>query len=236
MREFDREMTDRCFPAGNPSRILKLEHSSKKLIGSGKEVFYKKNEFVSSPGDILDEFYYVKKGRVLAIEYSFTGRERIVYLFEKGSIFLESNVIFDIPSEIHFKAAEDTCLIRIKKKDLFNLLATDLNITLFVIKSISQKFYSAAFYIEELISFKAEWRLCNLFFELANNFGVKKENKVKIDLKISQQFISNILGINRITTVNIIKNLKRLNLIEQTDGYYHIKDMDKLRTYQTENW
>ncbi|MGI6449974.1 MAG: helix-turn-helix domain-containing protein [Desulfitobacteriia bacterium] len=46
---------------------------------------------------------------------------------------------------------------------------------------------------------------------------------MKLNIKISQQFISNILSMNRITSARIIRKLKKLRLIEQTDGYYYIK-------------
>jgi hypothetical protein len=53
-----------------------------------------------------------------------------------------------------------------------------------------------------------------------------------LNFKISHQFIGHLLGINRITSIKIIKKLKGMNYIEQIDGYYYIKDLNGLEQYQ----
>ncbi|NLI13544.1 MAG: winged helix-turn-helix domain-containing protein [Peptococcaceae bacterium] len=67
---------------------------------------------------------------------------------------------------------------------------------------------------------------------LAENFGTCRDNRIMINLKVSQQMLSNLLGINRITTVKIIKEMNDLELIEQVNGFYCIRDIKKLRHYK----
>ncbi|AFV03403.1 transcriptional regulator, Crp [Dehalobacter sp. UNSWDHB] len=220
-------------PVEEFSRIYKLDNFSKTLIENGKELFFKKNTVIASPGDIMEGFYFVKEGRVIASEFSPKGNERIMCILEKSSIFLESNVLFDVPVFCYFKTTVDTTLIFLKKEVLLDLLAKDLNVTLFLLQSLTKKFYSNMNHIDELLYHDTEWGMCNLFLTLAENFGVEEDTKIKLNIKISQQFISNLLGINRITTLRNIKKLKELMLIEQTNGYYYIKDIQKLRDYQT---
>ncbi|WP_368293011.1 Crp/Fnr family transcriptional regulator [Dehalobacter sp. TBBPA1] len=215
------------------SRIYRLDNFSKTLIENGKELFFKKNTVIASPGDIMEGFYFVKEGRVIASEFSPKGNERIICILEKSSIFLESNVLFDVPVFCYFEASEDTTLVFMKKEELLNLLSTDLNVTLFLLQSLTKKFYSNMNHVDELLYHDTEWGMCNLFLTFAENFGVEEDTKIKLNIKISQQFISNLLGINRITTLRIIKKLKELMLIEQTNGYYYIKDIQKLTDYQT---
>lgn len=214
------------------SRIYKLDNASKALIHRGKELYYTKNKIIVSPGDILEGFYYVKEGRVIAFEYSPRGNEKIICILEKGSIFLESNALFKIPAFCFFKTTETTTLIFVNKDDLLELVTEDLDVTLFIMESLTKKFYSNVYHVDELLFHDTEWRICNLFSTFADNFGVEEETKIKLNIKISQQFISNILGINRITSARIIRKLKRLRLIEQTDGYYYIKNLKGLRDYQ----
>ncbi len=214
------------------SRIYKLDNVTKTLAPRGKEVCFQKNKIIVSPGDVLKGFYFLKEGRVIAYEYSPKGNEKIVCILEKGSIFLESNVLFDVPAFCYFETTEVTRLIFVKKEDILDLLATDLEFTLFVLQSLTKKFFSNVVHVDELLFYDAEWRICNLLSTFADNFGVEEENKVKLDIKISQQFVSNILGINRITSAKILRKLKTLKLIEQTDGYYYIKDIKGLRSYQ----
>jgi CRP/FNR family transcriptional regulator len=69
---------------------------------------------------------------------------------------------------------------------------------------------------------------------MAEKFGIEEENAIKLDIKISQQFISNILGINRNTCIRMINKLKKLNYINQIHGYYYIVDFEGLKQYHAQ--
>jgi CRP/FNR family transcriptional regulator len=78
----------------------------------------------------------------------------------------------------------------------------------------------------------ATWKVCNLLLIFADRFGVIYDGKVLIREKISQQMLSNLLGINRITVVRVIKDLKNEALLEQIDGFYCIRSVERLKKYQ----
>ncbi|AHF09370.1 MULTISPECIES: Crp/Fnr family transcriptional regulator [Dehalobacter] len=219
---------------GSISHIVKFRDIPEKLLDVGEELFFAKNKVVFSQGDVPDRFYYIKDGRIKSYKYSPRGNEQIISLLEKGSIFLESGVLFDIPIDSYFETMEDSHLIFFRRKDLLDLLATDIDVTLYVMQSVSRKFHFYEYLFDELQFFDTEWRICNLLLTFADNFGIEVENKIKLNIKISQQFISNILGVNRGTTIKIINKLKELNLIEQTNGYYLIKDLQRLKNHQAE--
>ncbi|WP_368293001.1 Crp/Fnr family transcriptional regulator [Dehalobacter sp. TBBPA1] len=219
---------------GPISHIVKFRDIPEKLLDVGEELFFAKNKVVFSQGDVPDRFYYIKDGRIKSYKYSPRGNEQIISLLEKGSIFLESGILFDIPIDSYFETMEDSHLIFVRKKDLLDLLATDIDVTLYIMQSVSHKFHFYEYLFDELQFFDTEWRICNLLLTFADNFGIEVENKIKLNIKISQQFISNILGVNRGTTIKIINKLKELNLIEQTNGYYLIKDLQRLKNHQAE--
>lgn len=212
--------------------IYKFDDYPKAIAERGEEVLFRKNTLIASPGDALEGFYLIKEGRVIAYEYLPKGNEKILCILEKNSVFLESNVLFELPVFCYFKTTMDTSAVFLRRKDLLELLACDLNFTLFLMQAISIKFYSHVNHAGEMISHDTEWRVCSLLLTFAKNFGVKEGARIKINFNISQQFISDILGINRITTVRIIKNLKKKKLIEQTDGYYYLTDIQKLSCYR----
>jgi len=216
------------------TQILKFDNIAEELLNVGEEFFFIRNTVLVSPGDIPDGFYYVKDGRVKACTYSPKGNENILGLIEKGSIFLESNTLFNIPSDCYFKTIEASNLLFFKKEDLLNLLKTDFNVTLSILQSITCKFLANLHSVNELLVYDAEWRICRLLLTFADNFGIETENKIKLNIKISQQFISDMLGVTRGTTIKVINKLKEMNLIEQTNGYYFIKDLQRLKKYQAE--
>ncbi|TCX55100.1 Crp/Fnr family transcriptional regulator [Dehalobacter sp. 12DCB1] len=218
----------------NFTQIIKLSNISQKLLDVGEEVFFAKNKILVSAGDVPDGFYYLKDGLVKSCVYSTNGNEYICGLIDKGSIFLEANAIFSIPSDGYFKTMEPSHLLFFRKENILNLLQTDFDVTLSILQSITYKFFASGYFFTELLVYDSEWRLCRLLLTFADNFGMEIENKIKLNIKISQQFISDMLGVTRGTTIKVINKLKELDLIEQTNGYYFIKDLQRLKNYQTE--
>lgn len=215
------------------SIICKRDNISKALINKGRESLIAKNTMIASPGDLPDELCYVNKGRIFAYEYSPKGNERIVGIFDEGSMLWETCFLFQIPLTYYFKTTQDSSLISIKHSDLLNLLATDLDVTLSILRSLTKKMVSMMNVVDELLFYNTEWRICNLLIVMAENYGSEEEAKIKLNINITQQFVSNLLSINRVTTVRIIQKLKKMKLIDFTNGYYYIRDIQKLKEYQT---
>lgn len=98
--------------------------------------------------------------------------------------------------------------------------------------SVSDKFLEA---MEELRQAKcrgAEWRLCELLLDFAARCGVAYDGKVLIRKKINIQMITQILGINRLTTVRSMRTLRDLGLVEHINGFYCVRSVESLRRHQ----
>jgi CRP/FNR family transcriptional regulator len=117
---------------------------------------------------------------------------------------------------------------------LLQLLQRDFAVSLLILRSLSVKFLAFSKNHSDLLFHGSECRICRLLISLAHNFGVPVQEKIKLNLKLSQQSISDMLGINRGTTIKVFNRLKELDLLEHTNGYYIIKDIEGLREYLSE--
>jgi CRP/FNR family transcriptional regulator len=214
-----------------PSRIYRHQKGWEQLERLGDRVFYPKDHAVISPGDTLNYCFLVIKGRVASLEYTPEGAEHIFNIFEDGSIFFESNLLLDIPAAVYFQTLTTSELVRITKHKLSEAMSADCNIVNFLMESMAYKFYSAMDQLRENYNHDAMWKVYNMLMILAKNFGTKRGEWTMINLKVSQQMLSNLLGINRITIVKVIKDLKALELIEQVNGYYCILEAKQFRKY-----
>jgi len=215
-----------------PNRIFRGQRGCERLLKLGDNVFYPKYQTIVSPGDTIPYCFLVKEGRVMSIEYTPGGSEHVFNLYEEGSMFLESNLLLNIPSAVYFQTLLPSELIRITQANLSKAMMADYEITLDIVRSISHKYYSAMDQVRENYNHNATWKVYNMLLILAENFGTYRDNRIMINLKVSQQMLSNLLGINRITTVKIIKEMKDTELIEQVNGFYCIRDIDRLRQYK----
>lgn len=215
-----------------PTRILHLSRGTERLEKLGFRRIFPKNHIIIEQGSPVDYCYIVKKGRVIGYEFTPAGEERVYNFNEEGSVLLEPNVLLNKPSAVYFKTTMSSELICISREALLCAMAEDQQLTLDIIESISDKFFASMDQIRQACCHNVTWKICNLLLIFADRFGVPYDGKILIKEKISQQMLSNLLGINRITTVRTIKELKELNLLEQVNGYYCIRSIEKLKRHQ----
>lgn len=225
---------NKCHYTDYPTRLIYLPRGTERLEKLGVVRRFPKNYILAEPGEIPSMCYIVKVGRVISFEFTPGGEERVYNFHEEGAMLLEDNVLTDQCSPIYFKTSVASELVCIERDNLIDAMRMDAQIMMDVVQSISNKFFGSMDQIRENCSHNAMWKIGNLLLIFADKHGVLYDGKIMIKEKVSQQMLSNLLGINRITTVRIMKDLKDLGMIEQINGYYCIRDVEVLREYLNE--
>lgn len=214
------------------SRLATMPKSLSKLEQLGKKKKYPKNYHLVEVNDKVRYCYIVKNGRVAGYDFLPNGEERIYFINEQNSILLETNVLYDIPAAVSFRTMMPTTVILLDKETLTQAMHDDYQIAMDIMEFIAMKFNGAMDRVRHANYHNAEWKVCDLFLQFAKHYGVIYDEKILIQEKISQQLISNLLGINRVTAVRAIKRLKDMGLIETINGYYCIRSIDSLKQHQ----
>jgi CRP/FNR family transcriptional regulator len=215
----------------SPSRLLHLPHGTASLEELGFLKKLPKGEVFIESGDVPKYCYVIRKGGVIGFEYTTGGDERIYHIMLPGSLMLDACLIMNKPSPVYFKTIQPSELICIDRHTLLEQMSGNFNLVISVIESISYKFFSAMEMVRETKCHDADWRLCNLLLMFADKYGVPYDGKIMILEKVSQQTLSDLLGVNRITVNRSMKKLRDIDLISQINGYYCIHDMEKLRRH-----
>lgn len=213
-------------------RILYLPRGIKRLEKLGECKTFEKNTILVRQQEKPSYCFVVKKGKVAAIEFTPEGEEIVFNVNEANSVILEEDVLFGWESQVEFKVIRKAELVCIKRADLMNAIMSDPEVAMDIIQSVSTKFLAAMEQVRNMSYRNSEWRICDLLLIYAEFYGVEYDGKILIREKISQQVMSNLLGINRITTVRGIKKLKDMGLLEQINGLYCIRDIERLKRHQ----
>ncbi len=214
------------------SRLLSLPRGIARLEKLGEKKKFPKNHILLQAGERPKYCYIVKYGRVAAYEYTLSGEERIYNFNEQNSILLEANLLFDYTSPVGFKVVQPSELVFIDKETLVDTIGSDPQVSMDIMQSLAIKFLSSMEQIRHANFHNAAWKICDLLLIFADRYGVPYDGKILIREKISQQLLSNLLGINRVTAVRAIKELKEMSLIEQINGFYCIRDVERLKRHQ----
>lgn len=198
----------------------------------GENIFFPTNHVFVEEDDLVEYCYYVKKGRVAAFHLYPDGEERIFEIHDEGELFLENSLLFHAYSPVSYRTMCATEVIRINKCKMKGAIKANPEIALDVMNQISGKYHSSMSRLRNATTQNVGWKVCEFFLTFAEKYGVPYKGKVLIQEKISQQFISSYIGINRITVVRVVKELKEKRLIEKIGKFYYVCDVKKLKEYQ----
>ncbi len=179
--------------------------------------------------DKTEYCYVVTDGKMVSYEYSVGGEERIYSVYEAESVLLEENLLFDYAVPVNIRTTVATEVVCIDRIALLQAIQEDPEIAVDIMQSLSMKLLSSVEQIRCLNERSAMRKVCNLLLSFAKRYGYAKGDTIVIREKMSQEYISSLLGINRITVVRVMKELREQGLVEKRNGYYCIQDMGQLK-------
>ena len=211
--------------------IIKLSNHINELMSIGEPVFVKKGTVFMHSGKISDYVYIVRTGKVVSVEEYSNGKIRNGLIMDAGSLIGEPFVLLQEPCPVNFKAIENSQLIRISRDELIEQLDKKPDLYKVIIESLSKKLLSTMDELRQMAGCNVTWRICNLLLVFAQHYGKQVGNMICIDTYISQQKISYLLYLNRITVVRVFKKLQDKNLLVRIDKKYYITDLEAFRAY-----
>lgn len=212
-------------------KIIGLRSIPGELLEVGEKKYYKKNDILLDGNEIPQGILILLKGTVLTVKESSDGNINILQIFEPliplfdkilfSDVNNKKKIISENTAPNKFICYSDVEVIYINKLEFINLIKNNSNINNFFLETA---YYRMSFLISQnkFNLFNGEQRIYNIFLEFALYYGIEINHKIKINFKLSQQFISSLADVNRSTTVRAINKLKELNILEYKNGYYYI--------------
>jgi CRP/FNR family cyclic AMP-dependent transcriptional regulator len=197
-------------PAFDPRSLLER-------VDGGKSVsVYGRKQLVFSQGEPADVVYYVKKGRVKLTVVSKQGKEAVVGLVGADMFFGEGCLAGQQCRMSTATAAEETTLIRFRKKAMMRLLHTDHTFSeLFTTYLLSRNIRFEEDLVDQLFN-SSEKRLARILLLLAH-FG-KEGTQEPVVPKISQEILAGMIGTTRSRVSHFMNKFRKLGFIKYNGG------------------
>ncbi|MCD8341548.1 MAG: Crp/Fnr family transcriptional regulator [Clostridiales bacterium] len=212
-------------------QIILPQRSAEQFRRMGTPVTLARNQTLYKTGDVPDSCYYVCQGRIMAFENTPAGGEHIFSVNEPGELILVPAMVVTHPLVLNFKASEATELIRIRRETLFQAMTDDPEFSAQLVYALSMRLIDTIEQSRERGSYSVPWQVCNLLLIMAERYGVSYDGKVLIQEKLSQQTMANELHANRVTVARAIRELKDYGLVEYINGYYCVRDIERLKKH-----
>jgi CRP/FNR family transcriptional regulator, cyclic AMP receptor protein len=197
---------------------------------NSRAVTVPKNDNIYTCGDNDELVYFIESGQVKLLMLSPEGRECLLAIHTTGDIFGEL-CLSGLGGRLETATAmEDTVVKQIPCQQFFSRLDRDKLFQGFV-QYLTVRIADQQQVIANLVTVDSEQRLGKTLLSLARTLGKKDPRSIRIELKITHEELSEMVGTTRPRISVFMQRFKNLGLIEiNTDHFLVIKE-NKLSSY-----
>ena len=181
-------------------------------------------------GDHDEMVYFIESGQVKLLMLSSEGKECILAIHTEGDIFGEL-CLSGLGSRLETATAmKQTILKQIPCTQFFGRLHRDSLFEGFV-RYLAVRIADQQQVIANLVTVDSEQRLGKTLLQLARTLGKKDQRSIRIELKISHEELSEMVGTTRPRISMFMQRFQNLGLIERNEEHFLIIKEKKLTDY-----
>jgi CRP-like cAMP-binding protein len=191
---------------------------------------FAKRDHVYKSGDKDELVYFIESGQIKLLMLSPEGKECLLAIHAAGDIFGEL-CLSGLPARLETATAmEETVIKQIPCPKFFARLSRDKLFEGFV-QYLAVRIADQQQVIANLVTVDSEQRLGQTLLGLARTMGKKDPRSIRIELKITHEELSEMVGTTRPRISVFMQRFRNLGLIETNeDGFLVIKE-NKLNAY-----
>jgi CRP/FNR family transcriptional regulator, cyclic AMP receptor protein len=202
-----------------------LEH----LSGLAQTKIYKPRETIVEKGALATEFFVLLRGRAKVGAPGADGSHAAINVMGPGEVFGEIAILDGQPRSATVTTLEE-CEMAVVNKNAFNdLLTASPSIAVKLLNVLAGRVRELTTRIEDRAFLDVPARLAKQLLWLAKNHGVESGAAVRIDLRLSQQELGDLVGATRESVNKQLREWTRSGIVKQERDCIEIFDLDTLR-------
>ena len=190
---------------------------------------YRKDEDIFSEGEVGDALYILVSGVVKIFRTSSDGRIKTLALLQKGDFLGEMALLEREIRSANVRAVEDAEMLVINRGDFEESLTSNPRIAFRIMETLCARLRDADKQIESLTFQNVSGRLVIALLDLAEKHGVQTDKGIKIDMELTHQELSEMVGTAREVVSRILNDFRKTNCIEIEKHYITITDKEELK-------
>lgn len=208
-------------------RHLHQEELSR-IAASATLVRHRLHATIFQKGDPSASLMAVVSGRVKICAYSSDGKEMVLNIIDRGSLFGEIALLDGQPRSADAVAIEDTELLVLDRNRLMPVLTGNPETAGRMITVLCQRLRQTSEALEDALLRDAPSRVARGLLRLASTFGKQEAGGTRLDIKLSQQQMGSLIGISRESINKYIVEWSRAGHLKVNNGFITIVDREAL--------
>jgi CRP/FNR family transcriptional regulator, cyclic AMP receptor protein len=181
-------------------------------------------------GDQDDSVYFIESGQIKLLMLSSEGKECLLAIHGAGDIFGEICLSGLGARLTTATAMRETMVKQIRSRQFFARLTHDSLVEGFV-RYLAVRVADQQQVIANLVTVDSEQRLGQTLLQLARTMGKKDPRSIRIELKISHEELSEMVGTTRPRISLFMQRFHNLGLIETNKDRFLVIKEEKLAAY-----
>ena len=201
-----------------------------RLARYGLKVRQRKGDMLFRKGDAGDALYGIFAGKVAIATRGTSGKEFLLSLLEPGDFFGEIAFLDGLPRTADAYALEDCVLLKLDRRDMLPLLDQAPALLKRFVELLCERIRYTSDLIEESAFLQLRGRLAKRFVSFAIGYGHDEPRGIRIELKLSQSKIGQMMGVSREAINKELRDWEDHGWIARDGEYYVVTDLAALKS------
>lgn len=167
------------------------------ILGFATERRCRRGQMIFQKGDTGSSMMAVLSGRVRISAVNADGKEITLNVINPRQMFGEIALLDGEPRSAAASAIEDTSLLVVERRHFLPFLASNQTLASRLLAVLCERLRNTSLALEQIALFDLEARLARLILKLAADYGRPSADGTRIELKLSQRDISNLVAATR---------------------------------------
>lgn len=186
----------------------------KELLDGVEHVEYEKGEVLFHEGSISETLYFINHGSIKLFVNTLDGKEQILHILSSGNFLGMLDLLKDGQYRFSAKAIDDCKMCTLNRKHFIRTLKDNPDMAISIIETLTDKLVKTERLVKSLATNDINSRISYLLNYLIDEYGVKKDNQIDINVPISREEMANMIGVSRETISRKLKQLEKDKIIK----------------------
>jgi CRP/FNR family cyclic AMP-dependent transcriptional regulator len=200
------------FAAMQPAELEEiLKFASERRVRRGQTIFQR--------DDNGSSLMVVLRGRVRISTVSSDGKEVTLNVINPGGVIGEMALLEGKPRSADASATEETTLLVVERRHFVPFLAQNPDLSLRLLAVLSEKLRRTSMALEEIALLDLPGRLARVLLKLSDDYGRPTPAGTRIDLKLSQRDLSNLVASSRESVNKQLRTWREDGTVDLQEGF-----------------
>ena len=193
------------------------------ILSLAGERRFKRGQTILQKGDPGSSLMAVLRGRVRISVVSAEGKEMTLNVIGPGEVFGEIGLLDGQPRSADATAVEETALLVLERRHFQPFLERNQDLTLRLLAVLCARLRQTSMALEQIALFDLPVRLARVLLKLAAEYGRTTPDGTRIDFKLSQRDLSNLVASSRESVNKQLAIWREDGLLSLDDGYIVVR-------------